>query len=427
MNSRTVYELSDCAEYRQTLLAQPPRFVRATMIVLMALIVAAVLWAALTQADLVVRAQGRLRPMIRSEQLPDAAAEESKVSPLRGGRVIEVHVQEGDQVRQGDLLIHLNTERLDNDIAKQQQSIQAGEHELVRLDQTEAMFRQRFQIAKAKAEAEVSQAQEEISRATQRRHAAIRLAEVTLKTAEDEMRRFRKLAGSQSVAESEVVQAEARCSEAEIELQQAKLPVEEGRLLVLQQALQLVDSEHAVECTELDARRQVRKSEVAAARLELSSLEWERQQSGLRAPSDGTVTSLGVTVGDVVKAGQLVLSMAEQCGFRIDVAVASEDVGQLRAGMAVRIKLDAYDYQKYGSVTGRVVFVSPDSEFQTGAATQRPPTYTVKIALDSDNVGRGTHLGRLKLGMTGVAEIVTDSETIFSLLVRSLRQSISLG
>jgi len=92
-----------------------------------------------------------------------------------------------------------------------------------------------------------------------------------------------------------------------------------------------------------------------------------------------------------------------------------------------RVEEKAYDYQKYGSVAGRVVFVSPDSEFGADAATQRPPVYTVKIALEDDHVGRGPHRGRIKLGMTGVAEIVTDRESILSLLVRSIRQSVSLG
>ena len=190
MNCKRMYDLSDCSEYRQTLLARSPQFVRATVILLVTLVAAAVLWAALTEADLVVRAQGRVRPMIQSEQLPDAAAEESKVSPLRGGRVIEVHVREGNQVRQGDVLIRLNTERLDNDIAKQRQFIQAGENRLLKLDQTEAMLQQRFQTAKAKAEAELAQAQEQIESAKQRRHSAIRLAEVALDLAEDEMGRI---------------------------------------------------------------------------------------------------------------------------------------------------------------------------------------------------------------------------------------------
>ncbi len=427
MHSKRLYELSDCTEYRQTLLARPPRFVRATVILLVTLVVAAVLWAASTEADLVIRAPGRVRPMIRSAQLPNAAAEESKVSSLRGGRVIEVHVREGDQVRQGDVLIRLNTDRLDNDIAKQRQLIQAGENRLERIDQTEEMLKQRFETAKAKAEAESAQAQEQIESDKQRRHSAIRLAEVALELLDDEWQRIQRLTKRGAATKAELGRAESRCEEAKIKLQQAQLPVDEGRLLVLWQALQLVDKEYAVDCAELDAQRQLKRSELAAANLDLANLDWEHQQSELRAPNDGTVTSLDVTVGDIVEGGQPILAMAEQRGFRIDVAVTSEDVGQLHEGMRVRIKLDAYDYQKYGSVAGRVVFISPDSEFASDTASQLPPAYTVKIVLDEDHVGRGRHRGRIKLGMTGVAEIVIDRESILSLLVRSIRQSVSLG
>jgi multidrug efflux pump subunit AcrA (membrane-fusion protein) len=119
--------------------------------------------------------------------------------------------------------------------------------------------------------------------------------------------------------------------------------------------------------------------------------------------------------------------LADQHGFRIDVAVGSDDVGHLCVGLPARIKLDAYDYQKYGTVTGRVVFVSPDSQIPDAPANLQCPTYRVKIALDAQEVGRDQLRGRIKLGMTGVAEIVTDQESILSLLIRSIRRSVSLG
>lgn len=427
MSHKRVYDLADCREYRQTLLAKPPRFVHATVSLLVALLAAAVLWCAVTEADLVVRAPGRVRPMISADKLPNAAGEESNVSPLRAGRVVEVHVREGDRIRRGDVLVRLNTEELDNDIAQQLQLIQSGENELVKLDQTEAMMNDRYETAKAKAEAEIAQAQEEIETAKQVRLSAISLAQIELQLAEDGVNRVKRLFKSRAVTETQYLEAEARRREAILELDKAKLPVDLGRLLVLHQALCLVDKEHAVERAELDAKRNLKKDEMAAASLGLDDLQWERAQSELVAPCDGTVTSLDVKVGDVVEAGQRVLATAAQRGFRIDLAVASEDVGQLQNGMPVRVKLDAYDYQKYGSATGRVVFIAPDSEFEADAAAQRPPIYTVKVALDNDFVRCGANRGRIKLGMTGVAEIITDRESVFSLLVRSLRQSISLG
>ena len=90
----------------------------------------------------------------------------------------------------------------------------------------------------------------------------------------------------------------------------------------------------------------------------------------------------------------------------------------------MRIKLDAYNYQQYGTVSGTVRFLSPDSD---AGGAERAVTYTVKIALASGELGRGEYRGRVKLEMTGQAEIVTGHRSLLSLLVKRIRQAISLG
>src|SRR6202041_1928910 len=97
------------------------------------------------------------------------------------------------------------------------------------------------------------------------------------------------------------------------------------------------------------------------ARSELANLELEQQQAVLIAPVDGVVTEGDVKVGDLIGPGQRVLEIAEQKGFRFEVLVPSNEVGNLRLGMPVRIKLDAFDFQKYGTLTGTVSYISPDS------------------------------------------------------------------
>jgi hypothetical protein len=58
---------------------------------------------------------------------------------------------------------------------------------------------------------------------------------------------------------------------------------------------------------------------------------------------------------------------------------------------------------------------------------QRAARYLVRIEVDGDQVGRGDLRGEVKLGMTGQAEVVTGQESLLLLLVRKIRQSISLG
>jgi multidrug resistance efflux pump len=103
-----------------------------------------------------------------------------------GGQVSEVAVYEGKAVRQGDVLLRLDTERLDNEIAKRHRALQAGEEDLTQLDHLETLLAQQFASTKAKAEAELTQARAEIRLAIERQAADVRLAELELRNAQYE-------------------------------------------------------------------------------------------------------------------------------------------------------------------------------------------------------------------------------------------------
>jgi HlyD family secretion protein len=168
----------------------------------------------------------------------------------------------------------------------------------------------------------------------------------------------------------------------------------------------------------------MKRGEIEAALTELTNLELERKQAVLYAPMDGVVIAGDVKVGDVLETGKPVVEIAEQKGFRFEVSVPSEEVAHLRVGMPARIKLDAYDYQKYGTLAGTVVFISPDSGLSQG---ERAAVYLVKIEVEGEEIGHGEYRGKVKLGMAGQAEIVTDHESLLMLLLKKIRQSISLG
>lgn len=427
MRHHTVIDLNDCTEFRQTLEAQPPRIVHGTMIVLAALLIVAVVWSAVTKPNLVVRAAGRVRPMMRSNPSSSDVSEETQVIPAKGGQVTEVHFQEGNQVRQDEVFIRLNTEQLENKIAMGLRTIQTGEEELIRLDNLELLLCRQYKTAKAKSEAEIAHAKEKFHRATQQQISEINLLQLELELAKDKETRCQKIIAQSAITERELVEATSLVREAEEKLAKARVPLDNGRVEVFRQALQLVSEEHNVKQEELELKRVKKRGEVAAARKELANLEFERQKSVLQFPTDGVLTSLNVKVGDIVQPGQSVASIAKQTGYRIDVNVSNEDVGQLRVGMPTRIKLDAYDYQKYGTLAGTVIFVSPDSEVSQNPNSQQSATYTVKISLKGEEVVRGNLRGRIKLGMTGSAEIVTGQESLFALLVKGIHNSISLN
>ena len=129
-------------------------------------------------------------------------------------------------------------------------------------------------------------------------------------------------------------------------------------------------------------------------------------------------------VGDLLEPGKAAVEIARQAGFLFEAAIPSAEIAHVRAGMPARIRLDAYDFQRYGTLDGTVAFIAPDSGVPEG---QTRAVYTVRITTRRDEIGRGAYRGRVKLGMTGRVEIVTGGDRLLTLLVRKINQTISLN
>ncbi len=422
MRNGLILDLADCTEFRQSLEARAPRVVHGVVGLLAALLGTALAWMALTQADLVVRGQGRVRPTNPPRKVFNPARGDV-LSASAGGRVVEVRFREGDEVKRGDVLVRLDTARLESEIAKRKRAIQAGEEELGQGQTMKGLLARQREATRATVTAELAQTEEEIRQAKARQAADQRLAQVELDAARDDHERSVR-AGARAVSAGELSRSAARVREAEGRLAKAKVSVEEGKLEVQRQRLAAAEKDYAIKEQELDGKRAARQAEVDAARYDLEGMERECRQAVLAAPVDGVVTAGEVKVGDLLEAGRPVAEIAEGKAFHFEVAVPSEEVGRLQVGMAARVKLDSFDYQRYGTAEGTVCFISPDSGVAQG---QQVATYTVRIALGGDEVGRGAFRGRIKLGMAGQAEFVTGQETLLSLLVKKIRQSISLG
>jgi HlyD family secretion protein len=422
MNQALVRDLSDCSEFRLTLLARPPRLVHGTVLLLVALLGAAGCWLALTRASLVVRAPGRMRPVATPTRVFNTGHGEA----LSGGaqsRIAEVCFREGDVVRKGQVLVRLDTERLDNELAKRRRALQAAEEDLGRLTRMDGLLGQQYRAGKAKAEAELARTEAEVRQQKEQKSADVHLAEVELGVAEDEARRVQRLMQDRATSAKELTKARAQLRAARERLEKAKVPVNEGQVEVLRQGLALAEKDFQVQRAELAIKRGLKRSEIDAARFELVNLEMERRRAVLRAPIDGVVTAGDLKPGDLLEPGKAVAEVAAQKGFRFEALVPSDEVGRLRVGLPVRIRLDAYDYQKYGTATGTVCYIAPDS---TLLEKQPTPLYLVRIDVDGEDVGRDGPRGRIRLGMAGQAEIVTDQESLLSVLLRTVRQSFSL-
>jgi HlyD family secretion protein len=206
--------------------------------------------------------------------------------------------------------------------------------------------------------------------------------------------------------------------------------VDTGKVEVLRAALDGVHDDFDVRLAELAVRKVGKRGDIDVASKELANLLLARERAVLCAPVDGIVVSEQINVGDVLQAGKPVVEIAQQDGFRFEAVVPGSDVGDLEVGMPVKIKFDAYDYQKYGTLDGTVCFISPDSRIAqsetSAASTAEPLSFTVRIDLHDRELGRGPLRGVVKLGLGGTAEVVTGRESILAIFLKKIRRTISL-
>ena len=139
------------------------------------------------------------------------------------------------------------------------------------------------------------------------------------------------------------------------------------------------------------------EAQLADARSRLASAERQLGDAVLRSPISGIVSSRAVNVGDVVSVGMPLFTVIDPSSMRLEAAVPSENLSQLRVGATVEFEVRGYDQ----TFKGRVERIAPQAD---------PATRQVPIFVAIPNVG-----GRLVAGLFAEGRVV--SQTASGLVV----------
>jgi hemolysin D len=130
------------------------------------------------------------------------------------------------------------------------------------------------------------------------------------------------------------------------------------------------------------------------------------------------VTDLTVhNIGEVTKPGETFAEiMPNGASLVLSAFLPNQEAGFVKEGMTVKMKFNAFPYQRYGTVPGKVLFIAPDAIIDKKLGSG----YRVEVALDQPAIG-GQETS-LKAGQTATAEIVTRQRRIIDILVEPLKQ-----
>lgn len=136
------------------------------------------------------------------------------------------------------------------------------------------------------------------------------------------------------------------------------------------------------------------------------------------------------TAGTVVQPGTVLTTLVPQeVPLKVEVWISNDDVGFVRAGQAVKLKLAAFPFQKYGMVGGEVQWVSADAqsdEAQRPAAangTVPPPRYKAMVKLTQDELVRDGQRYALSAGMQVQAEVLLGQRTVMQYLLSPVQRA----
>ncbi len=169
-------------------------------------------------------------------------------------------------------------------------------------------------------------------------------------------------------------------------------------------------------------------------------MEHRQRLLELKAPQSGLIKDLAThTPGTVVSPGTILMTLVPQGEtLRAEVWVSNQDIGFVKAGQRVKVKLAAFPFQRYGMLDARVAQVSGDATEAPSANTRSdalfgrdrpmgPLTFRAIVELDTQHLENGGTKYVLSPGMQVVAEIKLGERTLLEYLLSPVQKVVHEG
>jgi len=386
------------------------RLLASVLIVLVAVLVS---WSFFGKIDIIVNASGKVIPSGYTKTI--ACVDVASVRAL--------YVEEGQQVKAGDVLIELDTSESDAERDKA-----AGDHAMSILQEASAKALieaiDSGQPPRLGPIANVSAGKWQAEK--QHLDAQYRDYLAKLKRIDGDIERYSdalKLAAQRASDYKELLKDHDVSNHAWLEKEQARVDLE-GQLTEAKNQHSALIAE-----TRRTAYDQSTEGSKTAASSQQDVIRAGSHSKLLRltAPVDGTVQQLDVhTVGGVVSSAKPLMQIVpKESRVEVEAFLENKDVGFVQEGQNAEVKIDAFEYTKYGTVNGKVTHVSRDAI----ADEKKGLIYSTKIMLDKSKIYVEGKEMPLSAGMSVNVEIKTGDrriiEYVLSPLMRHKRESLN--
>lgn len=423
--------------------------------VLIAFFVLALAWACIGRIDILATAHGKVVPIGRVKV----------VQPLEAGIVKTIRVADGDRVKEGDVLVELDgtavsaeRNRIGYDLLRARLDVArlTALRETFGREGSKVVFVAPLDVPSYEAErtrmASLAQAEQQAAKiSTLDQQIAQKTAEVeSIAAVIDKLKSGLPYVTEAATMREKLMKMEFgnRIAHLEAQLklseQTHELAVQERRTAELRAARKALEWQREQTKAEYEnaVLKELAEIEPKAAQFSEDMTKAQKRVSDftLRAPIDGTVQQLVLyTIGGVVTpAQQLMTIVPADSKVEVEVMVDNKDIGFVRNGDAAEVKIDTFNFTKYGLLHGKVVNVSQDAilrdnptaqstvdkQVNKSRQTSEPPgqqlLYATRIALEQTKIQTENRLADLLPGMAVTAEIKTGDRRIIEYLLSPL-------
>lgn len=399
--------------------------------VILAIMLAALIWAWFAKVDEITRGEGRVVPS-RQVQV---------VQSLDGGIVSEILVREGDTVSIGMPLIKIDETRAISSLREnkvQFLSLLAKQARLKALAEntgfnpSEEVLKEAPQVYEQEY-ALYNNSRDELSsivsiardQMVQREKELVEvqfkkeIAEKTYESASKELAANKPLLASGAVSEIDILKLEREATRAKGEIDQSRAQISRIQVSISEAKRKILEAEQ-------NFRSKIRAelNDVTAKLNSLTetsvALSDKVKQATLKSPVNGKVSRLFFnTVGGVIQPGKEVMEIVPSDDTLVlETKVQIKDIAFLRPNQPAIVKLSAYDYTIYGTLDAVVESIAPDSIVDDKGNAY----YIVRVRTLQTSLGKGLPIIP---GMVAQVDILTGKKTILSYLLKPVLKAKS--
>ena len=353
-------------------------------------------------------------------KLPEVVTAQFTLVPVRGadplkapreGIIERVYAEEGGTIKQGEIVATLRSEAVGDRLA----DLQTVQTQLAGAGASVGNARLQFETELRAAEQEQRKLEIRAQHLTEQIEQKRRQLALTVQMAESFETLFRE--GIASRAQLAAKQIEVSELTAEV----ARLVAEqrETRAAVDKLKLDAAARHTAFKESERKFKETVATNEIKAAALQASLADSAGNEVNLSAPCTGTILRLHAKNGGaVVHAGDTVAELVcTGAPLQAELTVPQTGLGKLKPSQGVKLKYDAFPYQRFGVKYGRLTWLSP-----AGVETKSGEAFKARVELADKEIAMAGQLKTLVPGMGGTAEIVIGKRSLLSYVFEPLRQ-----